>query len=90
MSIPQFTAEASLAGANRRYYSKAGSGCHDRAQVVPALRWHIPGTECTLSCIKVCTRFCGDTGWDCCEWQTNCALLCPGGDIQFSLPATLA
>jgi hypothetical protein len=88
MSIPQFTAEASLAGANRQYSSKAGSGSYDRAQVVPALRWHIPWTNCELNCIQVCTRFCSDTGWDCCGWETRCAISCPGGSIQ--LPATLA
>jgi hypothetical protein len=37
-------------------------------------RWRLPWTRCTVSCIEVCTRFCSDTGWDCCEWETRCAI----------------
>lgn len=41
-------------------------------------RWRIPWSRCSVSCIEVCTRFCSDTGWDCCEWETRCALNCDG------------
>jgi hypothetical protein len=41
-------------------------------------RWRIPWTRCTVSCIEVCTRFCGPTGWDCCGWETRCAVNCDG------------
>jgi hypothetical protein len=33
-----------------------------------SLSW-IPPVQ---SCIKVCTRFCRPTGWDCCKWETRC------------------
>ena len=41
-------------------------------------RWPIPWTPCTISCIEVCTQFCSDTGWDCCQWETRCAINCNG------------
>jgi hypothetical protein len=41
-------------------------------------RWPIPWTPCEIDCIEVCTRFCGPTGWDCCEWETRCAINCNG------------
>lgn len=39
-------------------------------------RWPIPGTPCEIECIEVCTRFCGPTGWDCCQWETRCGINC--------------
>ena len=39
-------------------------------------RWPIPWTPCEVVCIEVCTRFCHDWGWDCCEWQTRCTINC--------------
>lgn len=41
-------------------------------------RWPIPWTPCHISCIEVCTQFCSDTGWDCCHWETRCAIGCDG------------
>ena len=41
-------------------------------------RWPIPWTPCHVTCIEVCTRFCSDTGWDCCQWETRCAIGCNG------------
>lgn len=41
-------------------------------------RWPIPWTPCKLECIEVCTQFCSDTGWDCCQWETRCAITCDG------------
>lgn len=83
MNIPQFTAEASLDRARRHDLLTAGLA--DKSSgVSPALigRWPIPWTGCEFVCIEVCTRFCGDTGWDCCGWETRCALNCSGGSIQ--------
>jgi len=39
-------------------------------------RWPIPWTPCEIVCAEVCTRFCGPTGWDCCQWETRCAINC--------------
>jgi hypothetical protein len=44
-------------------------------------RWPIPWTPCEVECIEVCTRFCGPTGWDCCQWETRCAINC-GGSVR--------
>lgn len=44
-------------------------------------RWPIPWTPCEISCIEVCTRFCNPWGWDCCEWETRCAINCNGWSI---------
>lgn len=44
-------------------------------------RWHIPWTDCYVECAEVCTRFCGPTGWDCCEWETRCVLVCSGQTV---------
>ena len=44
-------------------------------------RWHIPWTNCDIECIEVCTEFCAPTGWDCCGWETRCALVCNGQAI---------
>ena len=41
-------------------------------------RWRIPWSRCSVSCIEVCTRFCHPTGWDCCGWETRCAVSCDG------------
>ncbi len=41
-------------------------------------RWRIPWSRCSVSCIEVCTRTCGPTGWDCCAWETRCAVNCDG------------
>jgi hypothetical protein len=41
-------------------------------------RWPIPWTPCHVTCIEVCTRFCSDTGWDCCQWETRCGIGCDG------------
>jgi hypothetical protein len=41
-------------------------------------RWPIPWTPCHVECIEVCTRFCGPTGWDCCNWETRCRIGCSG------------
>jgi len=43
-------------------------------------RWPLPG-GCELNCIEVCTRFCGPTGWACCEWETRCGVSCYGNAI---------
>jgi hypothetical protein len=78
MNMPQFTADASLYRTNRHYQSlPAVVGADNGGRVFPALvgRWPILG--CELVCIEVCTRFCGPTGWACCEWETRCALNCP-------------
>jgi hypothetical protein len=81
MSVPQFTADASLCRSDRRarlgFEAAAVVG---RDRVLPALvgRWHIPFTNCEVECIEACTRFCRPTGWDCCAWQTRCAVSCDG------------
>jgi len=81
MNIPRFTAAASHYPSHGRYRSggAAFEGTRD-ANVSPALvgRWHIPWTRCEVNCIEVCTRFCAPTGWDCCGWETRCALSCDG------------
>lgn len=41
-------------------------------------RWPIPWTPCEIHCIEVCTQFCSDVGWDCCGWETRCAVVCDG------------
>ncbi|MEO7362548.1 MAG: hypothetical protein ABI120_19615 [Gemmatimonadaceae bacterium] len=41
-------------------------------------RWRIPWTRCTVTCIDVCTHFCGPTGFDCCGWSTRCGVTCDG------------
>jgi hypothetical protein len=81
MNMPQFTADASLYRTERRYQASSGLLAADHSgQVFPALvgRWPIPGTQCEVNCIEVCTRFCGPTGWDCCNWETRCATTCQG------------
>ncbi|HXY30531.1 MAG TPA: hypothetical protein VEI06_07455 [Gemmatimonadaceae bacterium] len=40
-------------------------------------RWPLPG-GCVWECIEVCVEFCSDEGWDCCQWETRCAMTCPG------------
>lgn len=83
MNIPRFTAAASLAGMGSSYRHvipdprvESGSG------VTPALvgRWEL-SSRCQFACIEVCTRFCRPTGWDCCQWETRCALSCDGKTI---------
>jgi hypothetical protein len=44
-------------------------------------RWPIPWTPCEVVCIEVCTRFCGPTGWACCEWETRCGINCNRASI---------
>ncbi len=77
MNMPRFTADASLHRTTARYASGAARHEH-RGGVTPALvgRWPIPWTGCEVTCIEVCTRFCSPTGWDCCNWETRCALQC--------------
>jgi hypothetical protein len=90
MNLPQFTAEASLHRTSRRYeFGRALSAADHRGRVSPALvgRWQVPWTSCEVSCIEVCTRFCHPTGWDCCAWQTRCALNCNGRTIATTHPA---
>ena len=79
MSIPGFTAAASQYP-NRGRHGLASLSRTARDGVTPALvgRWHIPWTRCEVNCIEVCTRFCAPTGWDCCGWETRCALSCDG------------
>ena len=66
-----------------------GLGAAQMARMVPPRfggrqglvgRWPLPGTGCEVVCIEVCTRFCHDWGWDCCEWETRCGVNC-GGNI---------
>lgn len=79
MRMPGFNAEASLFKTNRHYqFNTAVLAADNGGQVSPALvgRWSFPGTSCVLTCIEVCTRFCGPTGWDCCNWETRCLLNC--------------
>lgn len=40
--------------------------------------WPIPWTPCKINCIDACVRFCSDTGYDCCEYETRCAIVCDG------------
>ena len=83
MNIPQFTGDASLYRTNRRsYLSTAGLAVDNTGRVTPALvgRWDL-STRCQFACIEVCTRFCHPTGWDCCQWETRCALSCDGEPI---------
>lgn len=75
MNMPRFTASASL-----------GTGSSSGGDLGPGFsaligRWHIPWTNCDVSCIEVCTRFCAPTGWDCCGWETRCVLNCSGVTI---------
>jgi hypothetical protein len=54
-------------------------GADNRGGASPLVgRWPVPGLPCELACIEVCTRFCHPTGWDCCRWETRCALNCRG------------
>jgi hypothetical protein len=78
MRMPQFTADASLYRTNGHHHLTGVVAADNRAQVFPALvgRWPIPWTNCEVECIEVCTGFCGPTGWDCCQWETRCALSC--------------
>ncbi len=81
MNLPRFTADASLSRTLGRYRAAAAiRGDDPRGSVTPALvgRWHIPWTRCEINCIEVCTRFCAPTGWDCCAWETRCAVSCDG------------
>jgi hypothetical protein len=79
MNVPQFTAEASLGRPNARYSLSTASSSSDGG-VAPALigHWPIPWTRCSINCLEACVRFCGPTGWDCCGWETRCALVCDG------------
>ena len=82
MTIPGFAAEASLNRMTRQRYLgryEAGGG----GRITPALvgRWHVPFTDCEINCIEVCTRFCAPTGWDCCGWETRCAVSCSGRTV---------
>jgi hypothetical protein len=79
MKLPQFTAEASVHLPSDRYQLSTDELAIDgTSRVTPALvgRWRIWGTNCEVSCIEVCTRFCHPTGWDCCGWETRCAVNC--------------
>lgn len=38
------------------------------------------------TCIKVCTRFCRPTGWDCCKWETRCSLKCEFFGNEVTIP----
>lgn len=82
MNLPQFTAEASLDGGQGHHRATAALVAADEGdRVTPALvgRWSLqPVFACELVCIEVCTRFCHPTGWDCCTWETRCALNCDG------------
>jgi hypothetical protein len=73
MRVPQFTAGASLG--NVRSVAAARGGIGGLGLVG---RWPIPWTPCELVCIEVCTEFCFPTGWDCCQWETRCAINCDG------------
>jgi hypothetical protein len=79
MNIPRFTAAASHYR-SRGHYPSGGTFSDGARGVSPALvgRWSIPWTRCEVNCIEVCTRFCAPTGWDCCGWETRCALSCDG------------
>jgi len=74
MNMPGFTAEASLCGPGKNYNAAPVWSADDGGRVSPALvgRWSLFG--CELNCIEVCTRFCNPTGWDCCKWETRCAV----------------
>ena len=89
MNVPQFTADASLYKTNKQYRSIAAVGAADNGpQVSPALvgRWTILG--CTIECAEVCTRFCYPTGWECCEWYTECVVDCPSGSLTIWWPTS--
>lgn len=79
MNMPRFTAAASLPTSNGEY--PPGTSFREPGVSQLVGRWHIPWTNCDISCIEVCTRFCSPTGWDCCGWQTRCALVCNGQTI---------
>jgi hypothetical protein len=88
MNIPQFTADASLYRTNRHYQLITAVLAADNGRrVFPALvgRWSLPG-PCELTCIEVCTRFCGPTGWDCCNWETRCSLKCDFFGYEVTIP----
>lgn len=74
MTMPGFAAEASLYGRDGRYCVATTPFVDTSSVVSPALvgRWTIFG--CQVSCIEVCTRLCRPTGWDCCQWETRCAV----------------
>jgi hypothetical protein len=72
MRIPEFTAGASLNPPSLAARSIGGGG------LGLVGRWPIPWTSCELVCIEVCTEFCFPTGWDCCGWETRCAINCNG------------
>jgi hypothetical protein len=82
MNIPRFTAAASLPVARGSYQRFTADAVRRSDGVAPALvgRWDL-GTRCQFACIEVCTRFCRPTGWDCCQWETRCALSCDGKTI---------
>jgi hypothetical protein len=83
MAIPRFSGDASLYSTNQHYAGGSGLDADHAPRVTPALvgRWNIPWSNCEVVCIEVCTRFCHPTGWDCCGWETRCALNCSGTTI---------
>lgn len=84
MSMPQFTADASLYRTDRRYQSVTAGLATDAGRVSPALRGHWNLFGCEVNCIEVCVRFCSPTDWACCQWETRCSLSCPWLGIQIS------
>ena len=82
MNLPRFTAAASLPALGGRYSETISNPRAPASGVVPALvgRWEL-SSRCQFACIEVCTRFCRPTGWDCCQWETRCALSCDGKPI---------
>ena len=80
MTIPRFTAEASVHCRPRAYRLERARVSNDgEGRVSPAFKaWWQLGDRCQFVCIEVCTRFCHPTGWDCCQWETRCALSCVG------------
>jgi hypothetical protein len=74
MTMPQFTAEASLCRQSNHYNAALISSANNGGQVSSAVVGHWSIFGCQVSCIEVCTKFCRPTGWDCCKWETRCAV----------------
>jgi hypothetical protein len=64
MSMPGFTAEASIYETSERYYM-TGTGATSTAQVVPAV----------LCCQANCYWYCNKNGWNT-QWCGQCWSLC--------------
>ena len=82
MRMPQFTADASFHRTNGGHRSSAVFAADSDDRVSPALVGRWCGGGCCLSCIEVCTRFCGPTGYACCGWETRCAISCGSWSAQ--------